>query len=187
MSPPTTAPAGLSRPPSTAATKPNTTTESMYAGCTRPPPAISRPASEPTTEASAQPSVSIRPTRTPSSRDTSWLNAAARIRRPTSVNLNSATRSAITTSTARIVKMLVAVSAMVESPTSMPRTPKGAGKDWKRLPQTTEAIECSTMKSPSVRITALMSALPSTGRMTRRSITAPSTRPQISASAKPSQ
>ena len=40
------------------------------------------PASAPTSPASAQPRVSIRPTSTPSSRETSGANAAARIRRP---------------------------------------------------------------------------------------------------------
>ena len=90
---------------------------------------MSRPDSEPTSAASAQPRVSIRPTLTPSSRATSWLNAAARIRRPMSVNRNSATSRPITTSTETMEKTLKPVSAIVEPPTSMPRTPKGAGKE----------------------------------------------------------
>ncbi len=89
-------------------------------------------------------------------------------------------------STTRIVNTPKPVRPMVRSPTSNPRMPKGAGKDLKRLPKMTAATACSTTNSPRVRITALISDLPSTGRTTTRSRTAPSTRPLSSAAAKPS-
>ncbi len=57
-------------------------------------------ASAPTAAASAQPRVSIRPTLTPSSRDTSGANAAARIRSPTAVRVNSSARPTTTARTA---------------------------------------------------------------------------------------
>src|SRR5674476_103998 len=95
------------------------------------PPAIRSPDSEPTTAARAQPRVSIRVTFTPSMRDTSWLNAEARILRPTSVWWNSATSSSITTTTEQIVKTANPVSAIVTPPAWKPRSPKGAGKNRK--------------------------------------------------------
>ena len=75
-------PGGLSRPPSTAATNPMIRIGSKLFGPRNTDGATSTPASDPVIAASAQPSVSIRPTRTPSSRATSGENAAPRIRRP---------------------------------------------------------------------------------------------------------
>ena len=65
----------------------------------------SMPASAPTSPASAQPSVSIRPTRTPSSRATSGANAAARMRSPVGVQVSSAASASISPSTEQTVKM----------------------------------------------------------------------------------
>ena len=100
-----TAPGGLSRPPSTAATKPLIRIGSKLLGPRNTDGATSTPASDPTIAANAQPSVSIRPTRTPSSRATSGANAAPRIRSPNDVPGTgdaSAAATAITTSTMNV-------------------------------------------------------------------------------------
>jgi hypothetical protein len=115
------------------------------------------------------------------------LNADARIRRPRSVPRNSSTNPTITAATARMVKTPKPVSAIVVSPSWNPRSPNGAGNDRNREPKTIAASAWNTMKSPRVRITALISDLPSTGRTTNRSTSAPSTSPDSSATAKPSQ
>ena len=105
MSPPTTAPGGLSSPPSTAATNPMISIGSKLFGPRKTDGATRTPASAPVIPARAHPSVSIRPTRTPSSRATSGANAAARILSPTEVARNrsaSATATAITTNTMKV-------------------------------------------------------------------------------------
>ena len=87
----------------------------------------------------------------------------------------------MTVSTDRIVKIPKPVSAKVRSPTWIPCNPNGAGKERKSDPKTMAARACRTVKRPSVRMTALMGDLPSTGRTTTRSTTAPSTKPETRA------
>src|SRR5580704_103337 len=99
-SPPTTAPVGLSRPPITAAVKPNTKIESMLFGYRNVDGETSTPASAPSSPASAQPTVSTRATLMPDSRATVALNAAARIRSPAVVYRNATARMSVVTSTA---------------------------------------------------------------------------------------
>jgi hypothetical protein len=72
-------------------------------------------------------------------------------------------------------------------PTSYPRIEKAAGNDRGELPQIIPAIATSKTYRPSVTITALIGGACSTGRISTRSTTAPRTRPDTSAAAKPSQ
>src|SRR3954462_3206659 len=148
---------------------------------------MSRPEREPTTAASAQPSVSIRPTRTPSRRATSCPNAEARMARPTRVNWKRPTSRSMVTSTEPRTNRLLGVSAMVVSSKVNPRSPNGAGNDWNDEPATIAMSACSATNRPRVTITAFSSGPPSTGRITTRSTTAPSTNPATRATAKASQ
>ena len=78
--------------------KPSTNSESVACGFRpRLVGTSSSAASDPTTLDSTQPTVTVRDTRTPSSRDTSGANAAARICRPSDVHRNRTASAAITT------------------------------------------------------------------------------------------
>src|SRR5215472_12963531 len=148
--------------------------------------ATSTPASDPTIAASAQPRVSIRPTRTPSSRATSGANAAARMRSPAEVARNRnarATATAITTST---MNVSLGVNSRLVPPTRYPRSENAAGNDRGVLPQIIPAMATSSVYRPRVRMTAFSGGAFSTGRTTTRSTTAPSTNPDASATANPS-
>ena len=129
MRPPATEPTGLSSPPITAAVKPSTKIESMLFGYRNVDGDTSTPASAPISPARAQPSVSIRPTRTPSSRDTGGLNAAARIRSPTAVYRNSTASSSAAISTATATNTSLAEMPSAAEPIFSPLIEYAAGND----------------------------------------------------------
>jgi hypothetical protein len=140
--------------------------------------AASIPAREPTPAASAQPTVSITPTRTPDMRAASALNAAARIRRPSGVALNS------TTTRAAVIAMATTTKRSLSE--KRPRKSNAYGKLCGSLDQIIPATACSTMSNPSVTMIARSSSC-RTGLTSTRSVTAPITRPARIAAAKPSQ
>ena len=80
--------------------------------------ATSTPASAPATAASAQPTVNMRATRTPSMRATSGANAEARICNPSEVSRNSAARPTATPMTTSTMKVSLGVKSSRVPPTS---------------------------------------------------------------------
>src|SRR5947209_5767434 len=184
--PPTTAPGGLSRPPSTAATNPPIRTGSKLFGPRNTAGATSTPAIAPTSAASAQPNVNIPPTRTPSNRATSGANADARIRRPSEVARNSSASSTATTTTTSTMNVSFGVNSRVVPPTLYPWSENAAGKERGVLPQIIPAPATSSVYRPRVTITAFSGGADSTGRIRTRSTTAPSISPEASATKNPS-
>ncbi len=89
----------------------------------------STPASAPNSPASAQPSVSTRPIRTPSSRATAGLNAVARSRRPTGVYLNTAASNSAAASTATAVNTSYLDTPSANYPILIPVTENAGGND----------------------------------------------------------
>ena len=80
----------------------------------------STPASAPISPASAQPSVSIRPTLIPSSRETAGLKAVARSRSPIEVQAKIAYKPAAAASTATAMKMSLRVTPSQPEPALSP-------------------------------------------------------------------
>ena len=85
MRPPTTAPTGLSKPPSAAAANENTRIDCIDEACRPSVGMIRQPASAPRAAARAQPSISMRPAGTPASRLDSGFDDTARNARPSLV------------------------------------------------------------------------------------------------------
>lgn len=139
----------------------------------------SSPASEPTAAAIPQPTVSITPTRTPRVRATSGANAAARIRRPSGVYLNTTSTSAAIASTTSTTKRSLAENRPTKS--------KAYGYASGSLDQIIPATACSTRSSPRVTMIELSSERWRSGRISSRSVTTPSSVPATIATAKPSQ
>src|SRR5580704_6807004 len=187
MSPPTTAPTALSRPPITAAVKPSTKIESMLLGYRNVDGDTSTPARAPSRPASAQPTVITRATRMPDRRATVALNAAARMRSPALVYLNPMASSSAAARTATATNTSERDTPSGVDPALSPTTENAAGNDRYWPPYRMPARPSRRMSRPMVMITALSSGLPRAGRITTSSATAPSTTPAASATANPAQ
>ena len=113
----------------TAAVNPSTKMESMLFGYRKVDGETSTPASAPMSPASAQPRVSMRPTRTPSSRATGGLNADARSCSPAEVYRNPAASSSAAASTATATNTSLAETPSAADPTCSPVMENAAGND----------------------------------------------------------
>ena len=98
MKPPSTAPPGLSMPPSSAAANAYSRMPAIMFGSRNTVGATMIPAIAPIAPASPQPSASIQPTRMPTSRLDTGFCAAARIARPSGVKRKNTNSSTSTTS-----------------------------------------------------------------------------------------
>ena len=172
--PPTTAPIGLSRPPSTAAAK-----AKMRMGISVPVVrpescATKTPATAPTAADSPHPMDSICPTGMPTSRLAVRFWAVARMARPSRVRWNRRNMSTI---------MMTATTRMPTLSWPMQTSPAHSGAPLKtekgpnplgRAPHLHKAKLLNTVNSPSVTITALRTGASSTRRRMSRSRMAPS-------------
>ncbi len=179
IQPPSTAPSALSKPPRVAAAKAYTSTPPIRLTSRNSRGATRMPAIAPTVAASPHPSISMRPTRMPTSRLDTGSSAAARIASPSRVRWNSRNSRPTTTSSTATMP-----SDSIDSRTPpTPTVPSGKvdGKPRLENPQIQPAPLLMRMNSPRVTITRVSGWRPSTGRITIRSSSAPP--PNDSASA----
>src|SRR4051794_18280714 len=171
---PTTAPSGLSSPPSTAPAKAYSST-----GCIRfwsklaSAGAVSIPETAPIAAASPQPSASIQLTRTPTSRVASGLTAVAREASPSLVKRKKSQSSATAPSETAIVPR-----SWIEKATpaiSIGRVEKAFGRLRTSGDQIQRAAPLTRKKSPRVTITTVSTGARSTGLITTRSTAIPPT------------
>src|SRR5581483_6366285 len=154
--PPSTAPSGESMPPSTAAAKAYRSTVCIMFGSRKSDGAASTPATAPRAAASPQPTASIAPTRTPTSRASTGLTAAARRPSPSFVRVKRRPTSATTTSETAITPMSCFENAT--PPTVIGSVEKGPWNCFAAPPHTQVSKPLIAMRRPIVRMT-----IPSSG------------------------
>src|SRR5436190_18349837 len=129
------------------------------------------PATAPRTAASPQPSASIQPTRTPSSRLAPGFTADARIASPSVVNRkNSQSTSTVARQTQNVP---MSCTEIVTPATSTVLFGNGLSKALTSAPQIQPVRPLIAISSPIVTITIAISGRFSTGRVTTRSIAIP--------------
>ena len=184
--PKNTAPTRLSSPPSTAAVKANTRKMSKLFGASVADGAMRTPATAPTTPAIAQPSPSMRPTRTPESRATSGLKAEARMASPTDVRVSSSPRPITSTAVTAMMSRSYQEIGHTWPKTSSPAFEMGGPNGCGLPPQIMAAAACSTIRTPNVAMIAPVVSILRTGRSTNACTMSPRMAPATSAAARPS-